>query len=105
MTKRPFHLTCASQGQWLNDELVVAADIETSEGRVTRGCISGGHVTEFDCGHLVFAGSYKDGLRHGAGTIYHVGGGTSDAVFHRGELVRYQHYRYPCRFGTVIEGR
>jgi hypothetical protein len=53
----------------------------------------------------VFAGRYKDGLRDGVGTIYHVGGGESDAVFECGELSRYIEYRYPCRFGTVIEGR
>jgi len=47
------------QGQWKDDELDVAADIETSEGRVTRGCINCGRVTEFDCGRLVFDGSYK----------------------------------------------
>jgi hypothetical protein len=93
------------QGLWDRDELVVAADIETSEGRVTRGCISGGQVEEFDNGRLVFAGKYKDGLRDGVGTMHHEGGGQSDAVFESGRLLRYMQYRYPCRFGTVIEGR
>ena len=48
---------------------------------------------------------YKDGVRDGAGTIYHIGGGESDAVFEDGELVLYTQYRYPCRFGTAIDGR
>jgi len=99
-----FHV-CFTQGRWLDDELVVAADIETSEGRVTRGNISCGLVTEFDDARLCFAGSYKDSLRHGIGTIHHLGGGQSDAVFENGELVRYIVYRYPCRFGTCIDGR
>lgn len=34
-----------------------------------------------------------------------MGGGESDAVFEDGELVRYTQYRYPCRFGTAIDGR
>ena len=44
---------------------------------------------------------YKDGVRDGAGTIYHIGGGESHAVFEDGELVRHTQYRYPCRFGTA----
>jgi hypothetical protein len=50
------HASNAAQGQWADDELVVAADIVTSEGRVTRGRIMGGSVQEFDDGRLVFAG-------------------------------------------------
>ncbi len=48
---------------------------------------------------------YKDGLRHGLGTIHHLGGGQSDAVFVNGQLSRCIEYRYPCRFGTAIDGR
>jgi hypothetical protein len=100
-----FDVSLVVQGRWSHDELVFAADIETSEGRVTRGNISCGLVKEFDHDRLVFAGSYKDSLRHGKGTIYHLGGGQSDAVFQRGSLTRYLQYRYPCRFGTSIDGR
>ena len=119
---RVAHACNAAQGQLVEDELVVAADIVTSDGRVARGRIMGGRVQELDDGRLVFAAStgphtshlhcivvsmyccartYKDG----AGTIYHIGGGESDAVFEDGELVRYTQYRYPCRFGTAIDGR
>ena len=42
----------------MEDELVVAADIVTSEGRVARGRIMGGRVQEFDDGRLVFASEY-----------------------------------------------
>ncbi len=55
---RVAHACNAAQGQWVEDEQVVAADIVTSEGRVTRGRIMGGRVQELDDGRLVFAGEY-----------------------------------------------
>eukprot|EP00457_Paulinella_chromatophora_P007556 gb/GEZN01007579.1/.p1 GENE.gb/GEZN01007579.1/~~gb/GEZN01007579.1/.p1 ORF type:complete len:431 (-),score=51.08 gb/GEZN01007579.1/:189-1481(-) len=104
------------QGRWAEDELVFALDVTSSEGLVVRGPIAGGEVCEYrqtmeEAGQgeagtleLDFRGQYKNGLRHGRGTKYHLGGGETDGIWRDGQLVKTLVFRYPCRFGTTLQG-
>lgn len=91
------------QGRWANDELVYAADITSSDGTTIRGPIQEGIVKELTDGALRFEGHYKDGLRDGIGTVYHVGGGETDGIWKAGEMVETTVHRYPCRFGITLK--
>ena len=60
-------------------------------------------MEEYSNDELVFRGGYEEGLRHGLGTVYHVGGGETDGKWAEGSLIETIVYRYPCRFGLELK--